>query len=78
MTGKAVVFMKLDVLVEVDASEDYYVMIAQAEDIAKKHVVAGNGFFPFRLATDIVQEGNTVKEMVQKLTIQPGDGWNDR
>ena len=78
MTGKAVVFMKIDVLVEVDKLDDYYAMLEQAENKLQKHVVAGNGFFPFRHITDIIEEGVTLPEMLKKLTVQPGTGWNDR
>jgi hypothetical protein len=78
MAEKAVVFMKVDVLVEVDKSEDYYLMVEQAEQLLKKHVREGIGFFPFRSVVDMVDEGSTVKEVVNRLTIQPGTGLGDR
>jgi hypothetical protein len=74
---KAVVFMKMDVLVEVEESNDYYDMINQAEEKLKKHVVSGKGFFPFRHNADMVQDNSTVDDMIQKLTVQPGTGWYD-
>ena len=76
--GKAVVFMRLDVLVEVDRLDEFYEMVEQAEINVAKHVVAGKGFFPFRHSTDMIEENVTVDEMLKKLTVQPGTGWNDR
>jgi pentose-5-phosphate-3-epimerase len=76
-TGKkAVVFMKADLLVEVEASEDYYDMVEQAEAKIKRHVVEGAGFFPFRCSIDMVQDDVTVADLIRSLTIQPGTGWN--
>jgi hypothetical protein len=78
MAGKAVAFMKIDVLVEVDKLGEFYAMLEQAEVKLAKHVVAGAGFFPFRHTTDMIEEDTTVAELLKKLTIQPGTGWNDR
>lgn len=75
---KAVVFMKADVLVEVEESDDFYDMIQQAHDKLSKHVVPGKGFMPFRASVDMVHDDTTVEELSRKLTIQPGTGWNDR
>jgi len=78
-TGKkAVVTMKIEVLVEVEESDDYYDMVEQAETKLGKHVVVGKGFFPFRKAADMVQDGTTVDELIQRLTVQPGTGWYDK
>lgn len=74
---KAVVFKMIEVLVEVEESDSYYDMVEQADEKLRKHVVDGKGFIPYRSTTTMIQESTTVNELVQKLTIQPGRGWND-
>lgn len=75
---KAVVTMQIEVFVEVDESDNYYDMVQQAEDQLEKRVIPGKGFFPFRKNPYMVQDGITVDELIQKVTVQPGSGWYDR
>lgn len=77
-TGKkAVAFITIEVLVEVDETTDYNDMIEKAKEKLKKHVVAGNGFFPYREKATMVQSDTTVNNLITRLTIQPGTGWYD-
>lgn len=72
---KTVVKLKVDVLVEVDGSEDYYATIERANRKVQQHIVEGNGFLPFRSEVDMVFSDTTLVKLSNSITIQPGSGW---
>lgn len=74
---KAVAFIDIRVLVEIDDAGDYYINLEKALDKLRSHVREGVGFCPFQIDTKMIQDGTTVAELVEKLTIQPSTGWND-
>lgn len=74
-TGKkATAVMVIEVLVEVDESESYYDMEAQAKEKIQKHVVEGKGFFPFRSHCEIIHE-HPIEVSINTMTINPKRGW---
>lgn len=75
-TGKrAVVHMKIDVLVEVQETDSWTDMVEQAKEQLRKRVVDGKGFMPFRSRADAIHDNTTVERLSQKLTIHPKGSW---
>ena len=74
-TGKkATAIMVIEVLVEVEESESFYDMEAQAKAKLQKHVVEGRGFFPYRIHCETIHE-LPMDLVIGTTTINPRRSW---
>jgi len=71
---KATAIMVIEVLVEVEESESFYDMEEQARVKLQKHVVEGNGFYPFRSHCETIHE-MPINRVIDSTTINPRRSW---
>ena len=73
---KAVVMVKLEVMVEVEETDEFHDMVEQAKKIVNQRILEGQGFFPYRILSDMVHPGITVEELKVRTIVTPSEEWS--
>ncbi len=72
---KATVMLKVEIMVEVNETDEFYDMVEQAKAIAQKRILEAKGFFPFRAFAKIIHPGITVEELKNRTLVDITEEW---
>lgn len=72
---KATLMMQIDVMVEVNETDDYNDMVRQAKEALRKRVVESKGFYPFRSQCIALHPEVEVDDLRYQTEVQGGTKW---
>ena len=72
---KAVAMMTVQIMVEVDETDDYNDMVQQAKEQLRKRVIEGKGFCPFRSRCEYIHPDVEVDELKYQTIVDTRSQW---
>lgn len=72
---KATAIMTIQVMVEVNETDDWNDMVNQAKDQLRKRVIEGKGFVPFRSTCETIHNDVEVEELKYHTIIEQRGKW---
>lgn len=75
-TGKkAIVAMKLEILVEVNESDDYNDMVNQAKDVLNSRIIESNTFYPVSATAERIHTNMKVQDLKYRTFVDERRRW---
>lgn len=72
---KAVAVMQVEILVEVNETDDWNDMVEQAKESLRKRVIEGKGFFPYKSKCELIHTDVEVDELKYHILVEKRSQW---